>query len=878
MLDEQLEHIVLVHYRDIKEGSKSSISHPPADPVTLACSSQTSSVPSSVKIESPISLFQTSVRSTANEVEQAGPASVCDDGHSENGPRALSHAWPIDTSITHSARLLGHEATGFADLMKDPLISWSSSLPSFYPGTGLSSCETIENSSRITFDMNDRELHVEAADPTNQNVQNFRDRLMTDVYIQPVTGISQAVNQVQKEHDLVSLHTQFHHHPVAATKNLVEQNFQDGGTDNDNPEKVESRELKKLDSFGRWMDKDIGEDCNNSLMASDSGNYLKSLDANDEDKEVSSLPDMHLDMESLSPYLSQEQLFSIIDFAPDWAYVGVRTKVLIVGTFLGSKNLSIEKTWGCMFGEIEVSAEVLAENVIQCQTPLHSPGRVPFYVTCSNRLACSEIREFEYLENPTKSVSHGGVEIKPKDEVRLEVRLLKLLDLGPESMYWKCSVPECENCKLKRTMYLTRDENENFEICESNHMSSRDVLFQRLVSDKLYGWLVFKIHEGGKGPNVLDIEGQGVIHLAAGLGYVWAMDPVVSAGISPNFRDAHGRTGLHWASYFGREETVIALVKLGAIPGLVDDPTSAYPRGQTAADLASSRGHKGIAGYLAEADLECQLSKLTVNENEMDNITTNLATDSAFESADTDSSNMTMDEKHYLRESLAAFRKSAYAAASIQAAFRARSFCQRQLANNCSDISEDALDLVADSLKKVQKMDHFEDYLHSAALKIQKRYRGWKERKDFLKIRNRIVKIQAHVRGHQVRKKYKIVVWSVGIVEKAILRWRRKSVGLRGFRVVQSAGTVSGEPEYEFLSIGRRQKSADVKKALDRVKSMVHNPEARDQYMRLVMKSQNFKVILLIFFSCFIFLFHKRYSFSQSDWSLKFYSLFWHTE
>lgn len=49
--------------------------------------------------------------------------------------------------------------------------------------------------------------------------------------------------------------------------------------------------------------------------------------------------------------------------------------------------------------------------------------------------------------------------------------------------------------------------------------------------------------------------------------------------------------------------------------------------------------------------------------------------------------------------------------------------------------------------------------------------------------------------------------------------------------------------EYEFLSIGRRQKSDDVKKALDRVKSMVRNPEARVQYVRLIMKNQNFKVV-----------------------------------
>jgi ankyrin repeat protein len=72
------------------------------------------------------------------------------------------------------------------------------------------------------------------------------------------------------------------------------------------------------------------------------------------------------------------------------------------------------------------------------------------------------------------------------------------------------------------------------------------------MRDKLYDWLVFKVHEGGKGQHILDNEGQGVLHLAAALGYVWALGPLVAAGISPNYRDAHGKTGLHWASYFGR--------------------------------------------------------------------------------------------------------------------------------------------------------------------------------------------------------------------------------------------------------------------------------------------------------------------------------------
>jgi hypothetical protein len=209
-----------------------------------------------------------------------------------------------------------------------------------------------------------------------------------------------------------------------------------------------------------------------------------------------------------------------------------------------------------MFGEIEVSAEVLTENVIRCQTPLHSPGRVPFYVTCSNRLACSEVREFEYHENPSKFIGPDGIKISPEDEVQLQIRLLRLVELEPDNKWFKCSVPECEKCKRMETMYSMRDDSEvfgeTFKIDERDHNNTRDVLFQRLMRDKLYDWLVFKVHEGGKGQHILDNEGQGVLHLAAALGYVWALGPLVAAGISPNYRDAHGKTGLHWASYFGR--------------------------------------------------------------------------------------------------------------------------------------------------------------------------------------------------------------------------------------------------------------------------------------------------------------------------------------
>lgn len=104
------------------------------------------------------------------------------------------------------------------------------------------------------------------------------------------------------------------------------------------------------------------------------------------------------------------------------------------------------------------------------------------------------------------------------------------------------------------------------------------------------------------------------------------------------------------------------------------------------------------------------------------------------------------------------------------------------------------------------------------------------------------------MRGYQVRKQYKRLVWSVSILEKVILRWRRKGAGLRGFRletaIEDASPKIKKSDEYEFLRIGRRQKVAGVEKALARVKSMIHHPEAREQYMRLVSKFESFKVIL----------------------------------
>lgn len=221
-----------------------------------------------------------------------------------------------------------------------------------------------------------------------------------------------------------------------------------------------------------------------------------------------------------------------------------------------SKHFSDYK-WCCMFGEIEVTAEALSENVLRCHTPSHTPGFVPFYITCSNRLACSEVREFEFCKGTsTKSCLMADKKV-PEDELRVLTRLVKLLSSGVEKIRINCTVEECDGCKVMSVVHTLNIDDKNdlgsfdktLTVFKGN---PTDVLFRILLKDKLYGWLACQTHKMGKGLNVLDDEGQGVIHLAAALGFKWAIGPIVAAGINPNFRDAKGKTALHWASYYGR--------------------------------------------------------------------------------------------------------------------------------------------------------------------------------------------------------------------------------------------------------------------------------------------------------------------------------------
>lgn len=98
-----------------------------------------------------------------------------------------------------------------------------------------------------------------------------------------------------------------------------------------------------------------------------------------------------------------------------------------------------------------------------------------------------------------------------------------------------------------------------------------------------------------------------------------------------------------------------------------------------------------------------------------------------------------------LRDSLTAVCNATQAAARIHQVFRVQSFQRKQLKEYGGDkfgiSNERALSLIAVKSHKSGKRD---EHVDAAAVRIQNKFRSWKGRKDFLIIRQRIVKIQVY--------------------------------------------------------------------------------------------------------------------------------------
>ncbi|KAL2603876.1 hypothetical protein AAZV13_09G036100 [Glycine max] len=580
--------------------------------------------------------------------------------------------------------------------------------------------------------------------------------------------------------------------------------------------------LQSQDSFGTWMNIMSDTPCSideSALEATTSSVHVpySSLVA---DNKQSSLP---------------EQVFNLTEVSPVWASSTEKTKVLVTGYFHNNYQHLAKSNLLCVCGDVSVPVEIVQVGVYRCWVSPHSPGLVTLYLSFDGHKPISQVVNFEYrtpiLHEPTALIE----EKYNWDEFRLQMRLAHLLFASDKSLNIFSSKVSTNALKEARrfsfkTSYISKSWQHLMKSIDDKTIpfsQVKDALFETSLKNKLKEWLLERIILGSKSTEY-DAQGQAAIHLCAMLGYNWAISLFTWSGLSLDFRDKFGWTALHWAAYYGIEKMVATLLSCGARPNLVTDPTPQYPGGCTAADLAYVKGCDGLAAYLSEKSLVEQFNDMSLAGN----------ISGSLETSSTDpvnAANLTEDQL-YLKETLEAYRTAAEAAARIQAAFREHSFKLRYQAVEIMSPEEEARQIVA-----AMRIQHaFRNYESkkkmAAAARIQLRFRTWKYRREFLNMRRQAIKIQAAFRGFQARKQYRKIVWSVGVLEKVILRWLLKRKGFRGLQVnpaeeeTQESDTIAEE---DFFRTSRKQAEERVERSVIRVQAMFRSKKAQEEYRRM---------------------------------------------
>ncbi|GMY27888.1 calmodulin-binding transcription activator 5 [Fagus crenata] len=95
----------------------------------------------------------------------------------------------------------------------------------------------------------------------------------------------------------------------------------------------------------------------------------------------------------------------------------------------------------------------------------------------------------------------------------------------------------------------------------------------------------------------------------------------------------------------------------------------------------------------------------------------------------------------------------------------------------------------------------------------------------------------AAFRGFQVRRQFRKILWSVGVLEKAVLRWRLKRKGFRGFQVdpmeVVPDQSQESDTEEDFYRASRQQAEERVERSVVRVQAMFRSKKAQEEYRRM---------------------------------------------
>ncbi|XP_073129970.1 calmodulin-binding transcription activator 4 [Henckelia pumila] len=800
ILDPEFEHIVLVHYRDTEMGRQSTSSTSQVSPLS---SSTLNPQPSLFASHQPDLSF---VISESNElqVNQPSPSSVeisssdvyriqglnqlditesKDEDYSSSGP-VLSQAL---RTIKHQLSLDDDETQKFTPYLGDE--------DSNYFEDAL---ENFELSAQISTDAN------------NLLLQQFADE------------------GIQQHHPLSESEVDIWDAMIDGSKSLlgVESQAPLGGHDAQNSSMMFPLEVESMDYLA----------------------HSPVLDAYGTKSTLSSQDNLGISVQDyVSLSISPEQKFTIEEISPDWCYTSESAKIIIIGSFLCDPS---ECSWACMFGDVEVPVQIIRDGVIRCHAPFQpQAGKVNICITSANRESCSEVREFIYRAEPIICKHNNSPETedsKSSEELLLMARFVQMLlsDQSPKGYITETDVDLLAKYKTSDGMWSQIIH--ALSVGSSTSSSTLNWLLEELLKDKLGLWLSCRSLKNNQKGCSLSKKEQGIIHMAAGLGYGWALLPILNSGISANFRDSNGWTALHWAARFGREKVVATLIASGASAGAITDPTSQDPTGKTPASIAAECGYTGLAGYLSEMALKDHLSSLVLKDTELSKGSAALEAETMVHNLSNTSPSLNEDQGA-LKDTLAAVRSATQAAARIQSAFRAHSFRKRQ--QNAVAISRaygDEYSILENDIQGLSAASKLafcnaRDY-SSAALSIQKKYRGWKGRKDYLSFRQKVVKIQAHVRGHQARKKYN-VSWAVGVLEKVILRWRRRGVGFRGFRI--DPETLHECHDDDILKVFRKKNvEAAIDEAVSRVLSMVESPTARQQYRRLLEKYRQAKAEL----------------------------------
>lgn len=101
-----------------------------------------------------------------------------------------------------------------------------------------------------------------------------------------------------------------------------------------------------------------------------------------------------------------------------------------------------------------------------------------------------------------------------------------------------------------------------------------------------------------------------------------------------------------------------------------------------------------------------------------------------------------------------------------------------------------------------------------------------------------------------MRRQYRKILWSVGVLEKVILRWRFKRRGFRGLQVnpteaVSDQGRES-DTEEDFYKTSQKQAEDRVERSVVRVQALFRSKKAQDEYRAMKLAHNRAKVSGLV--------------------------------